>query len=570
VQINQSLLGLVNVMSALVDGDAYVPYRGSKLTRILKESLGGNSRTCLIANIHRAKEHKEETLSTLRYADRAKRIRNKPIQAESLEIQGVTRSEEVESTLAKLDAAVQLSESYRVALEQLQQSYAVQSEVLWSAEAERRREATLLAGAASAALGRVRSELPEASSSRQELRALAAPDEGCSFAVGLGAAERVMRALLNEATELSRRSARPELDIQKMVAAYEEKVAALRSEKAALERDSQTRVAAYEDMLSRLRSEKAGLEGTLSGTQRDVQKMAASYDEKVAALRSEKVAIEGNLSTTQQQLRNMVGDLHAASEAKKTLLADLAEAERRSEGQAERARVKVDALEAQLRGAQLTRGNLESQLALQVRKLEEYNNVMVLAQVQSAEVQRLEAALKSRQSDHETAQQHASELHELRAARAVADAEFSTMQKQTNQLAHELHSTLAAKQALQCRLADLEVKAEQQLARAQERCDELGAQLRRKEQQCVELEQKVTALCAEVEDALGQADDLEKRLDSERSIAHQAKEGAVLQMDALRAIISEWQAKVEYVSRCSHAEFLEKMSVCFCCCRRRR
>ena len=228
VQINQSLLGLVNVMSALVDGDAYVPYRGSKLTRILKESLGGNSRTCLIANIHRAKEHKEETLSTLRYADRAKRIRNKPIQAESLEIQGVTRSEEVESTLAKLDAAVQLSESYRVALEQLQQSYAVQSEVLWSAEAERRREATLLAGAASAALGRVRSELPEASSSRQELRALAAPDEGCSFAVGLGAAERVMRALLNEATELSRRSARPELDIQKMVAAYEEKVAALR------------------------------------------------------------------------------------------------------------------------------------------------------------------------------------------------------------------------------------------------------------------------------------------------------------------------------------------------------
>lgn len=500
-------------MSALVDGDAYVPYRGSKLTRILKESLGGNSRTCLIANIHRAKEHKEETLSTLRYADRAKRIRNKPIQAESLEIQGVTRSEEVESTLAKLDAAVQLSESYRVALEQLQQSYAVQSEVLWSAEAERRREATLLAGAASAALGRVRSELPEASSSRQELRALAAPDEGCSFAVGLGAAERVMRALLNEAMELSRRSARPELDIQKMVAAYEE---------------------------------------------------------KVAALRSEKVAIEGNLSTTQQQLRNMVGDLHAASEAKKTLLADLAEAERRSEGQAERARVKVDALEAQLRGAQLTRGNLESQLALQVRKLEEYNNVMVLAQVQSAEVQRLEAALKSRQSDHETAQQHASELHELRAARAVADAEFSTMQKQTNQLAHELHSTLAAKQALQCRLADLEVKAEQQLARAQERCDELGAQLRRKEQECVELEQKVTALCAEVEDALGQADDLEKRLDSERSIAHQAKEGAVLQMDALRAIISEWQAKVEYVSRCLHAEFLEKMSVCFCCCRRRR
>jgi chromosome segregation ATPase len=547
LQINQSLLGLVNVMSALVDGDAYVPYRGSKLTRILKESLGGNSRTCLIANIHRAKEHREETLSTLRYADRAKRIRNKPIQAESLEIQGATQSEQVQSTMAKLDAAVQLSESYRVALEELQQSYAVQAEMLRSVESERRRDAALLASAAVVALDRVRSELPEPSSSRQELRALAALGEECSFAVGLSATERILVALINEVKELSRRAAwqMTDLDVKKML----ETGATLRSEKMALERTvsaMQCETQELMDMVATLRSEK---EENASG----MHKIVASYEERVATLRSERTGLEASMSATQQQLRNMVGDLHSASEAKKKLLADLTEAERRSEAHAERAqlqaRSKVEALEAQLRHAELTRGNLESQLALQERKLEEYNNVMMLAQVQSAEVHRLESALKLRQSDHES--QHASELHKLRSEKAMADAEFSTMQKQMNQLAKELHTTLAGKKELQCRLAELEVKSEQQRARVQECCDELSEQVRRKEQQCTELDQMVKALRVETEQAagtrdwaLGQVDALGARLDAEKSVAEHAKGDAILQMDALRAIISEWQAKV--------------------------
>jgi kinesin family protein 3/17 len=78
-KINLSLSALMNVITALVDGkSSHVPYRDSKLTRLLQDSLGGNVKTCMIANISPAESSTEETLSTLRYADRAKRIKNQP------------------------------------------------------------------------------------------------------------------------------------------------------------------------------------------------------------------------------------------------------------------------------------------------------------------------------------------------------------------------------------------------------------------------------------------------------------------------------------------------------------
>jgi kinesin family member 11 len=76
--INQSLLTLGRVINALVDRATYVPYRESKLTRLLQDSLGGRTKTCIIATISPARSNMEETLSTLDYAIRAKSIRNKP------------------------------------------------------------------------------------------------------------------------------------------------------------------------------------------------------------------------------------------------------------------------------------------------------------------------------------------------------------------------------------------------------------------------------------------------------------------------------------------------------------
>uniref|UniRef100_A0A8C3Y498 Kinesin family member 4A n=1 Tax=Catharus ustulatus TaxID=91951 RepID=A0A8C3Y498_CATUS len=82
ININRGLLCLGNVISALGEENkkgGYVPYRDSKLTRLLQDSLGGNSHTLMIACVSPADSNLEETLNTLRYADRARKIKNKPI-----------------------------------------------------------------------------------------------------------------------------------------------------------------------------------------------------------------------------------------------------------------------------------------------------------------------------------------------------------------------------------------------------------------------------------------------------------------------------------------------------------
>ena len=77
--INKSLTTLGKVIVALTDKKAtHVPYRESKLTRILSESLGGNSKTCLIITASPHPFNEAETLSTLRFGARARNIKNAP------------------------------------------------------------------------------------------------------------------------------------------------------------------------------------------------------------------------------------------------------------------------------------------------------------------------------------------------------------------------------------------------------------------------------------------------------------------------------------------------------------
>ncbi|AMD22637.1 HHL133Wp [Eremothecium sinecaudum] len=76
--INKSLLTLGRVINALVGHSQHIPYRESKLTRLLQDSLGGRTKTCIIATISPAKTCIEETVSTLEYATRARSIKNTP------------------------------------------------------------------------------------------------------------------------------------------------------------------------------------------------------------------------------------------------------------------------------------------------------------------------------------------------------------------------------------------------------------------------------------------------------------------------------------------------------------
>ena len=81
-KINRSLLALANCINALGDKNKkgfFVPYRDSKLTRLLKDSLGGNCKTVMTANISPASSQFQETINTLKYANRAKNIKTKAL-----------------------------------------------------------------------------------------------------------------------------------------------------------------------------------------------------------------------------------------------------------------------------------------------------------------------------------------------------------------------------------------------------------------------------------------------------------------------------------------------------------
>ncbi|KAL9936533.1 hypothetical protein V8E36_004601 [Tilletia maclaganii] len=111
-KINKSLSALGMVINALTDGKStHIPYRDSKLTRILQESLGGNSRTTLIINASPCAYNVEETLSTLRFGMRAKSIKNKA------RVNAELSPAELKALLQKSKAAVEKYTAYIAQLE---------------------------------------------------------------------------------------------------------------------------------------------------------------------------------------------------------------------------------------------------------------------------------------------------------------------------------------------------------------------------------------------------------------------------------------------------------------------
>eukprot|EP01091_Cochliopodium_minus_P001063 TRINITY_DN1093_c0_g1_i2.p1 TRINITY_DN1093_c0_g1~~TRINITY_DN1093_c0_g1_i2.p1 ORF type:complete len:956 (-),score=362.75 TRINITY_DN1093_c0_g1_i2:31-2898(-) len=107
--INQSLSALGNVINALTEGgtNKHIPYRDSKLTRILQESLGGNSKTTLIINCSPSSYNYDETVSTLRFGNRAKSIKNTPKQNKQRSVEELTVAlEHAEGTISKLNILV--------------------------------------------------------------------------------------------------------------------------------------------------------------------------------------------------------------------------------------------------------------------------------------------------------------------------------------------------------------------------------------------------------------------------------------------------------------------------------
>lgn len=105
--INKSLMALGTVINALAEakkGKQHIPYRDSKLTRLLQESLGGNSATVMLAALSPASYNYDETLGTLRYANRAKNIENSAVRNEDVHEKEIRN---LKAEIEKLRAALE-------------------------------------------------------------------------------------------------------------------------------------------------------------------------------------------------------------------------------------------------------------------------------------------------------------------------------------------------------------------------------------------------------------------------------------------------------------------------------
>jgi kinesin family member 5 len=114
-KINLSLTNLGNVIKALSErkGQGHVPYRNSKLTKILRESLGGNSKTTLIVTCSPHEMHLSETISTLRFGENAQKVKNKPKINRELTVQELVKlKEKLEADLADRDGRIKCLEEY--------------------------------------------------------------------------------------------------------------------------------------------------------------------------------------------------------------------------------------------------------------------------------------------------------------------------------------------------------------------------------------------------------------------------------------------------------------------------
>lgn len=115
-KINQSLSALGNVINALTDGKAgFIPYRNSVLTRMLQDSIGGNSKTTLIITCSPSEFNLAETISTLRFGERAKKIKNMAKINREMTVAELTRElERTNKKMAGLERKIKFLEDFIV------------------------------------------------------------------------------------------------------------------------------------------------------------------------------------------------------------------------------------------------------------------------------------------------------------------------------------------------------------------------------------------------------------------------------------------------------------------------
>ncbi|XP_028271827.1 kinesin-like protein KIF3A isoform X1 [Parambassis ranga] len=210
-KINLSLSTLGNVISALVDGKStHVPYRNSKLTRLLQDSLGGNSKTMMCANIGPADYNYDETISTLRYANRAKNIKNKArINEDPKDALLRQFQKEIEDLKKKLEEGEEISGSEASGSEEMDEG---DDEVGKPGEGRRKRRDSSSSSSNSSEFSRTSSvPLPTEDQNKERGRKKVSPDKMVEMQAKIEEERKALEAKLDMEEE-ERNKARAELE----------------------------------------------------------------------------------------------------------------------------------------------------------------------------------------------------------------------------------------------------------------------------------------------------------------------------------------------------------------------
>ncbi|KAL1511632.1 hypothetical protein AB1Y20_006424 [Prymnesium parvum] len=482
VNINRSLSALGNVIAALSDGRAtHVPYRDSRLTQLLEESLGGNSATVMITAVSSRAAHAAESLSTLQYAKRAQAIINVSVQG--------THTADVSDAMERMAA---IAHAQKVAAAEAQQAARgrqaeLQAEVeRVRAEAEarlaeeqrraQRREAELQAQLQEASAGRraeggeaVRARLAEA-----EARAAVATRLETELAEAVAELEVVKHRLLRSELDASRRQQltarevgqlatlrgermrlaveltnggareqqlQQQLQQQALEAKENERqLRQLRSEAAAA-REAAALAARDEAVVAELRARLAELEGTGARCARAEREKDEAVRQAEAAAREAKHSESAHAAEREARLRLETELQHAKDEAQRAV-SSAAESAAKAEGSRQAHAAMQQMAEMQRRHEE----EMRVQSAQSDKPVNELRAELARCksdlQQQQAEVLRLNVANAKLQYDLEAA--HAAREREAEHARD-AQQRFMELSAQLGDLRGELDACKSAR-----------------------------------------------------------------------------------------------------------------------------
>ena len=356
VNINRSLSALGNVIGALTDGrSTHVPYRDSKLTQLLEESLGGNSSTVMINAVSCRSAHTAETLSTLQWAKRAQAIIN-------VSVQGADTG----NASAAMERMAAVARAQRQAAAEAQQAARDQQAAMQAELDQARSEATSVRAELDvrALEGQRQLEALRKSASQREHALLerfgeAAKQEAASRSEqtreDLAAAESRVVEAEERAAEAEERAA----EAEERAAEAEERAAEAEERAAAAEAEG--RVAAVDELEAELDAALTELEETKHRLQRaegdaaEQLQMTSRKLEQLAGLKAERMGLTAELAHSagrERELKLLVADksaqLVAATRAREQADAHSNDRDTAIRAESERLQRRVIALETQL------------------------------------------------------------------------------------------------------------------------------------------------------------------------------------------------------------------------------